>query len=319
MAKLKLKTLRINNNSTKTIKECYEEYMDYCKAIGQRDATLVSKQRFYTYELTKMICIEENISKLTKEKIQKHVNNMRDKGYKGNYYSTFVIKLRAFLTYCFKREYLEKFEVKIPNVLLEKKVVYTEDELDRLLKKPNLNTCLVGDYRSYVIVAFFISTGCRSETLLNVRVKDIDFENEIILFAHMKTKRQINVPLSKSLKNILQEYIHVLGLKQDDILFPKLDGNKMSYDTLHQNLVNYFKHCKVKMHGVNTFRNTFATMFIKNGGDIYRLKAQLAHTQIKTTERYVNLLPIDMKDDLLKYNPLDILNKKNRKVKLNRK
>jgi len=46
MAKLRLKTLRINNNSTKTIKDCYEEYMDYCKSIGQREATLVSKKGF---------------------------------------------------------------------------------------------------------------------------------------------------------------------------------------------------------------------------------------------------------------------------------
>ncbi len=27
----------------KTIKECYEEYMDYCKSIGQREGTLNSK------------------------------------------------------------------------------------------------------------------------------------------------------------------------------------------------------------------------------------------------------------------------------------
>ena len=86
MAKLKIKTLRISNNSSKTIKECYTEYMDYCKSIRQRDATLTSKERFYTYELTKMIGVEENISKLTKERIQKHINSMRDKGYKGNYY-----------------------------------------------------------------------------------------------------------------------------------------------------------------------------------------------------------------------------------------
>jgi hypothetical protein len=26
----------------KTIKECYEEYMDYCKSIGQREGTLNS-------------------------------------------------------------------------------------------------------------------------------------------------------------------------------------------------------------------------------------------------------------------------------------
>ena len=102
-----------------------------------------------------------------------------------------------------------------------------------------------------------------------------------------------------------------MNLKGEDILFPKLNGTKMGYDTLHQNLVNYFKHCRVKMRGINTFRNTFATMFIKNGGDIYRLKLLLNHSNIKTTERYVNLLPIDFKDDLLQYNPLDLLKKEN--------
>jgi len=105
----------------------------------------------------------------------------------------------------------------------------------------------------------------------------------------------------------------------NDYLFLKLDGSIMSYDTLHENLVNYFKHCKVKMRGVNTFRNTFATLFIKNGGDIYSLKILLAHSNIKTTERYANLLPLDFSDDLLKYNPLDVLSKDNKKIKINRK
>ena len=129
--------------------------MNYCKSIGQREGTLISKESFYKYQLDKVVNPNDNINELTKERIQKHINTMRDKGYKGNYYKTFVIKLRAFLTYCFNREYLEKFDVKIPNVLLEKKVIYTEAELDKLLKKPNLNTCLVGDYRSWAIIAFY--------------------------------------------------------------------------------------------------------------------------------------------------------------------
>lgn len=322
MAKLRLKTLKINNNSTKTIEECYNEYMDYCKSVGLREATLNSKQRFYRYELLKYVNATDEINVINQKKVEEWINSMIDYGYKGNTYQTFVIKLKAFLTYCFNREYLKEFEVKIPNIVLEKKEIYTEAELNKLLKKPDLNTCVVGDYRSYVTVSFLIGTGCRSTTLLNVRVKDIDFEKEMILFAHMKTKRQTNVPLSKSLKIILKEYIEIMNLKDDDILFPKLNGTKMGYDTLHQNLVNYFKHCKVKMRGINTFRNTFATMFIKNGGDIYRLKLLLNHSNIKTTERYVNLLPIDFKDDLLQYNPLDLLKKENNdngKMKLKKK
>jgi integrase/recombinase XerD len=57
-------------------------------------------------------------------------------------------------------------------------------------------------------------------------------------------------------------------------------------------------------------------MFIKNGGDIYRLKLLLNHSNIKTTERYVNLLPLEFKEDLLKYNPLETLQAKNKRSRV---
>lgn len=49
----------------------------------------------------------------------------------------------------------------------------------------------------------------------------------------MKTRRQIIVPLSNVLKVTLTEYIQRLGLKQEDYLFPLLNGEKMKYDICH--------------------------------------------------------------------------------------
>ena len=315
MGNLTLKGLKVRNNSEKTVKECYTEYMEYCKSIGQRHGTLESKENFFKYELPKVVNVDDNISTLTEINIKNHINEMIDKGFKGNYYQTFVIKLKAFLTFCFRHFYLKEFDVKIPSIQLSKKEIYTEEEIIKLLKKPDLNKCLVGDYRSWAIVNFFMATGCRTETLLNIKVEDIKFNMDYILFRHMKTKNQHTVPISDSLKVVLKEYISNLDLKDSDYLFPKIDKSKMKYDTLHQNLSNYFKHCNVKFHGINTFRNTFATMFIKNGGDIYRLKSILCHANIKTTERYINLLPLELKEDTLKFNPLDILNKNTLKIK----
>jgi integrase/recombinase XerD len=309
MVKIKLKNVK--KNLRKSIEECYTEYLEYCIAIGQREKTLESKKRFYKYELINIVKHADNIDELSKEKIVAHIVKMRKEGYKGNTYQTYVIKLRAFLTYCFNKGYLTRFEVKIPNIDLEKKVVYTEEELNKLLKKPNLDKCLVGEYKSWATINFLLGTGCRTETLLNVLVGDIDFQNDTILFRHMKTRRQITIPLSDTLKVVLREYIQIMGLEISDLIFPKLNKKKMEYDTLHQNLKNYFDNREVKMRGINVFRNTFATMFIKNKGDIYRLKVILGHSNIKTTERYINLLPIDFKEDICKYNPLDVLSKKN--------
>lgn len=316
VAKTRLKTIKVNNQSARVLEDCYKEYLEHCKSIGQRSATLTSKEKFYRYELLKRLKADDKISVINKKTVEGWINKLIDDGYKGGTYQTFVIKLKAFLTYCFTREYLEEFEVKIPNITLTKKEIYTESELNKLLKRPDLNTCVAGDYRSYITILFLMATGCRSTTLLNIRVRDLDFNKESMLFAHMKTYRQVIAPMTTTLKVELQEYINIFNLQADDILFPKLDGTQMSYDTLHQNLVNYFKHCKVKMRGVNTFRNTFATMFIKNGGDIYRLKLLLNHSNIKTTERYVNLLPLEFKEDLLKYNPLETLQAKNKRSRV---
>lgn len=316
MAKLKLKNIKKTTN--KNIREIYKDYLEYCISIGQREMTIKSKQRFGTYVLNKVVNLEDNIETLTKDNIENYVNKMRREGYKGNTYQSFVIKTRAFLTYCFNQNYLKRFDVKIPNILLEKKQIYMEEEILKLLKKPNINDCLVGDFRSWAEISFLLGTGCRAETLLNVHVEDVDFNTDSILFRHMKTKRQITVPLSNTLKVTLIEYIQRTGLKKEDYLFPLLNGEKMSYDTCHQNLLNYFKHRKIKFHGVNTFRNTFATMFIKNGGDIYRLKIILGHSEIKTTERYINLLPLQVKNDIQKFNPLDVLSKKNIRMSVKR-
>ena len=314
MAKMMLKNMR--KTIDKTIDECHKDYLNYCIAIGQRDKTLESKIRFYRYELSKIINISESIETLTKYKIENKVVSMRRGGYKGNTYKTFVIKTRAFLTYCFDNNYLKRFDVKIPTVDLDKKTIYTEDELNKLLKKPNLDKCLVGDFKGWATINFLFGTGCRSETLLNVKVQDINFLNDMILFRHMKTRRQITVPLSPTLKKVLKEYIDIMDLSNEDLLFSKLNKEKMCYDTLHQNISNYFNNRNVKMRGVNTFRNTFATFFIINHGDIYRLKIILGHSNIKTTERYISLLPFDLNEDISKFNPLDVLNKKNLKTRL---
>ncbi|WP_434304732.1 tyrosine-type recombinase/integrase [Clostridium botulinum] len=316
MAKLRLKNL--NKTTNKTVGEIYEDYLNYCTSIGQREKTIESKEKFGKYELIKVVNLDSNIKELTKEKIEKHIINMRKEGYKGNTYQTYVIKIRAFLSYCFNNNYLTKFTVKIPNILLEKKKVYIEEEVIKLLKKPNINTCLVGDFRSWAICSFLLSTGCRAETLLNVHVEDVNFSTDSILFRHMKTKRQITVPLSNTLKVNLMEYIQRMGLKQEDYLFPLLNGEKMKYDTCHQNLKNYFKHRNVKFHGVNTFRNTFATMALKNGAGIYLVQKCLGHADIKMTERYINLLPLDVKNDIQKFNPLDVLSKKTMRMTIKR-
>lgn len=311
------KLINVVKKQDRSIREIYEKYLKHCISIGQAHGTIESKKQFFRYSLPKIVNVDDSITTFTKHKLEEHIISMRKAGYAGNYYQTFVIKSKAFLTYCFNHHYLKKFEVKIPTITQKKKNIYTEEELIKLLKKPNLKTCLVGEYKSWVTINFLLATGARSETLLNVLVKDVNFQEKSILFRHMKAHKQITVPLSPTLEYVLKEYVELLDLEPDNLLFPKLDKKKMRYDTLHETINGFCKRRHVPMKGINTFRNTFATLFIKNGNNnIYLLQKLLGHADIRMTERYINLLPLEMKEDINKYNPLDVLS--HRRLTLNK-
>ena len=46
--------------------------------------------------------------------------------------------------------------------------------------------------------------------------------------------------------------------------------------------------------GWHRLRHTFATNYLRRGGDIVRLSMVLGHTQITTTQRYLHLLTDDL-------------------------
>jgi integrase/recombinase XerD len=48
------------------------------------------------------------------------------------------------------------------------------------------------------------------------------------------------------------------------------------------------------MFGWHRLRHTFATNYLRQGGDIVRLSMVLGHTQITTTQRYLHLLTADL-------------------------
>jgi site-specific recombinase XerD len=45
---------------------------------------------------------------------------------------------------------------------------------------------------------------------------------------------------------------------------------------------------------LHRLRHTFATNYLRQGGDIVRLSMVLGHTQITTTQRYLHLLTEDL-------------------------
>ncbi len=52
-------------------------------------------------------------------------------------------------------------------------------------------------------------------------------------------------------------------------------------------------------------RHTFATEYLRNGGDSARLQRLLGHSTLQMTMEYVHLVKGDLKQNYEVYNPLD--------------
>lgn len=163
-----------------------------------------------------------------------------------------------------RKGYIRDF--KIPTIKTDEiiKEPYTEYELNLLLKKPNLKTCYFSEYRSWVLVNYFYSTGNRLETVLSLKIQDIDFSDGTAFLRTVKTRRQQIIPLSNTMLAILKEYLHYRKGTPEDYLFPTLSGAKLSKRAAQSSIASYNRKRGVSKTSIHLFRHAFARDWILN-------------------------------------------------------
>ena len=216
--------------------------------------------------------------------------------------------VRAFLYYCMDCGYVRNFKISLPKANKKVKETYSNEDLQKLLKKPDINTCSFTDYKIWVFENYLLSTGNRLSTAMNVKIKDIDFENGFIMLSKTKNRQQQVIPLSRSLGEILREYLEIRGGVPEDYLFCNNYGEKASSRTYQTLVYRYNIKHNVNCTSCHAFRHTFAKQWILAGGDVFRLQKILGHSDLTVTKEYIALFGQDLQMDFEKFNPLDRLN-----------
>ena len=82
--------------------------------------------------------------------------------------------VRCFCYYLMEEGYLQRFKIKLPKADKRIKETYTDAELKKLLKKPNVKTCEFNEYKTWVFSNYLLATGNRISTVLSLQIKDLD-------------------------------------------------------------------------------------------------------------------------------------------------
>jgi integrase len=142
------------------------------------------------------------------------------------------------------------------------------------------------------IITCALTTGLRLSNILNLKWESIDFNNNFIEILKQENKghKEIRVPLGIKLKNTFEE----IGIKECGYVFiNKKTG--LPYTTIKKSFNTALKNAKIKNFRFHDLRHTVGTRLIANGADIQTVKEYLAHSDLRTTQRYIHSVSENMK------------------------
>ncbi len=289
------------------LEEAETVFLNHCRIKNLSPRTIL----YYQEDLEYFFAHLEGIryaDEITREVFEDFLIKQVDAGKKTTSLNTRIRGLRVFFKFCAEREYMEPFPVKLMKEDDTVKEPYTDAEIARLLQKPKTNRWV--EWRNWALVNYFVATGNRASTVVNLRVKDIDFEKMTIFLAKVKNRRQQFVPLSGALKDVLLEYLQTWEAMPDDYLFASFSGKQLSVHSLRCVIKDYNAERGVSKSSIHLFRHYFAKAFVLNGGGMVQLQALMGHSTMEMSRHYVNLYGQDLHLNYEMYNPLDTFNKR---------
>ena len=145
--------------------------------------------------------------------------------------------------------------------------------------------------RNLTLIDFMYSTACRVSELCDVKVSDLDFEEDFVKLFGKGSKQRI-VPIGTELKINLSKYLKFRDElnTQEPYLFLSKNMNQLDRSaifriikksaTLSDNALSVHPH---------TLRHSAATHMLEAGCDLRTLQELLGHTSVSTTKIYTKL------------------------------
>ncbi|MBE5805235.1 MAG: site-specific tyrosine recombinase XerD [Clostridiales bacterium] len=233
-----------------------------------------------------------NYVKIDEKNIKEYLEYLQEIGKKTSTVSRNLASIRSFYQYLVRTKVIlqdptnniqaPKIEKRVPSIL-------TAKEVELLLEQPQ-DVDLKG-IRDKAMLEFAYATGMRVTEIISLNAEDVNFEEGyVVCKAGIK---QRNIPLGtlslKALKDYMEEARPYL-IKDENVksLFVNINGKRLTRQGFWK-IVKYYKeqaHINKEITP-HVLRHSFATHLLQNGADLKAIQTMLGHSDISSTQVYV--------------------------------
>jgi len=249
-----------------------------------------------------------NYSKVKGEDIKTYMGHLKDLNKKASTISRHLASLRLFYQFELRNNKVEcdptegiqspKVEKRVPSIL-------TSEEISLLLEQPK-NIDLKG-IRDKAMLEFAYATGMRVTEIISLNVEDINFETGYVT-CKTGTKER-NIPLGNLSLKALKDYVEnsrpiMIKSESETALFVNINGRRLTRQGFWKIIKYYKDQANIsKEITPHILRHSFATHLLQNGADLKAIQTMLGHSDISSTQIYMQFQDESLKNVYRKAHP----------------
>ena len=238
----------------------------------------------------------KDFSEVSSNLITKFFDHQRKSGIDSATSARYMSSIKGFFRFLENNSYIEKNPTdKLSPVKKGRKLptVLTLPEIEMILNTPN--TSDITGLRDKAILETFYSSGLRVSELINLKINDLHFDDEVIRVLGKGSKERI-VPIGSSAVKWVKEYLTrsrpflEKKTKSQNFVFLNKRGTKLSRMWIWKIFDHYAKEAGIKKEiHPHIFRHSFATHLLEGGADLRAVQEMLGHADISTTQIYTHV------------------------------
>lgn len=249
-----------------------------------------------------------NYLKVDEKKIKEYLQYLQEIGKKSSTVSRSLASIRSFYQFLVRTKLIAQDPTEnIQSPKIEKRVpsILTSKEIELLLDQPK-DVDLKGT-RDKAMLEFAYATGMRVTEIISLNIEDVNLEEGYVLCKFGSKQR--NIPLGSLSLKALKEYMeesrpYLIRDESVNALFVNINGKRLTRQGFWK-IVKYYKeqaHINKEITP-HVLRHSFATHLLQNGADLKAIQTMLGHSDISSTQVYMQFQDEGIKNVYRKAHP----------------
>lgn len=249
-----------------------------------------------------------NYLKATEETIIQYMDYLREENKKESTISRNLASTRSFYQFLIRSKKIKKdptMTIESPKV--EKRVpsILTSKEVELLLDQPK-DVDLKGT-RDKAMLEFAYATGMRVTEMISLNLDDVRLDEGYVVCKGKNKSR--NIPLGSMSLKALKEYIdearpYLIKSEDEEALFVNVNGTRLTRQGFWKIVKFYKEQAHInKEITPHILRHSFATHLLQNGADLKAIQTMLGHSDISSTQVYMQFQDAGIKNEYKKAHP----------------